>query len=132
MAFRPSSRSRSGLISTEKKFAPTNVGGYETSKPILLALTIAVWVFSASAADNARPSPKIGNFTQCFTPGKIDENIPLLLGNGDIGGLFDPFGGTTYDELRFGSGARRDIRTLLLSQVMVPDYWVLEDQAAHF
>ena len=55
-----------------------------------------------------------------------------MLGNGDIGGLFDPFGGTTYDELRFGSGAKRDIRTLFLTQVMVPDYWVLEDQAAHF
>jgi len=88
---------------------------------------------SAPAGDvSSRPSPTIGNFTQSFTWPKVDENIPLLLGNGDIGGLFDPFGGTTYDELRFGSGSQRDIRTLLLTQVMVPDYWVLEDQSAHF
>ena len=73
-----------------------------------------------------------GSISQTFRWGSIDQNVPLLLGNGDIGGLFDPFGGTHYDELRFGSGAHRDIRTLFLTQLMVPDYWVLEDQAAHF
>src|SRR5437016_436944 len=97
----------------------------------LVGVTMAV-LSPAAADDAASPSPTIGNFTQSFLWGKIDENIPVLLGNGDIGGLFDPFGGTTYDELRFGSGAQRDIRTLFLTQVMVPDYWVLEDQAAHF
>ncbi|PYV91090.1 MAG: hypothetical protein DMG05_08150 [Acidobacteria bacterium] len=77
-------------------------------------------------------SPEIGNVSQSAQWGKIDENVPPMLGNGDIGGLFDPFGGTTYDELRYGSGARRDIRTLFLTQLIVPDYWVLEDQGAHF
>src|SRR4030095_4939962 len=43
-----------------------------------------------------------------------------------------PFWGTTFDELRYGTGAQRDIRTLLLTQLTVPDYWVLEDQGAHF
>jgi Glycosyl hydrolase family 65 central catalytic domain/Glycosyl hydrolase family 65, N-terminal domain len=76
--------------------------------------------------------PAIGNISQSFQWGKIDQNLPPLIGNGDIGGTFDPFGGTTFDELRYGSGARRDIRTLLLTQLMVPDYWVLEDQGAHF
>jgi hypothetical protein len=76
--------------------------------------------------------PDRGNISQSFRWGGIDEYVPLLLGNGDIGGLFDPFGGTEYDELRYGSGKNRDIRTLLLTQLMVPDYWVLEDQAAHF
>ncbi len=86
------------------------------------------------SAGGAEPehSPDIGNFTQSLVWGRIDENIPPVLGNGDIGGTFDPFGGTTYDELRYGSGARRDIRTLRLTQVMLPDYWLLEDQAAHF
>src|SRR5581483_7104080 len=73
-----------------------------------------------------------GNISQSFQWGEIDSYVPLLLGNGDIGGLFDPFGGTEYDELRYGSGKNRDIRTLVLTQLMVPDYWVLEDQAAHF
>ena len=86
----------------------------------------------AAGEDRATSHPQVGNFTQSLAWGKIDENVPPVLGNGDIGGLFDPFGGTTYDELRFGSGARRDIRTLFLTQVMVPDYWVLEDQGAHF
>src|SRR5437016_3796361 len=98
-------------------------------------LTIALVALSAArAADEValRSSPRIGNFTQSLAWGKIDENVPPVLGNGDIGGTFDPFGATTYDELRFGSGAQRDIRTLFLTQVMVPDYWVLEDQAAHF
>src|SRR5262245_51210971 len=97
----------------------------------LLGLVIAMPV-AAPAADAARATPQVGNFTQSLVWGKIDEYLPLVLGNGDIGGLFDPFGATSYDELRFGSGAGRDVRTLLLTQVMVPDYWVLEDQAAHF
>jgi len=80
----------------------------------------------------AEGSPAIGNVSQSFQWGKIDQNTPPLIGNGDIGGTFDPFGGTTFDELRFGTGAQRDIRTLLLTQLMVPDYWVLEDQGAHF
>src|SRR5438128_9646178 len=98
-------------------------------------LTIALVALSAArAADEValRSSPRIGNFTQSLRWGKIDENLPPVLGNGDIGGTFDPFGGTTYDELGFGSGAQRDIRTLFLTQVMVLDYWVLEDQSAHF
>src|SRR5436189_2006208 len=86
----------------------------------------------AGTDETSGGSPEIGNVSQSLAWGKIDENVPPVLGNGDIGGTFDPFGGTTYDELRFGSGARRDIRTLFLTQVMVPDYWVLEDQAAHF
>src|SRR5436189_2538300 len=86
----------------------------------------------AGTDETSGGSPEIGNVSQSLAWGKIDENVPPVLGNGDIGGLFDPFGGTTYDELRFGSGARRDIRTLFLTQVMVPDYWVLEDQGAHF
>jgi len=78
------------------------------------------------------PSPQIGNFSQSLVWGRIDGNVPPVLGNGDIGGLFDPFGGTTYDELRFGSGGKRDIRTLFLTQVMLPDYWLLEDQSTRF
>jgi len=87
---------------------------------------------SADTNQRIKSSPEIGNVSQSFQWGKVDENIPLMLGNGDIGGLFDPFGGTTYDELRYGSGAKRDIRTLLLTQLIVPDYWVLEDQGFHF
>jgi hypothetical protein len=100
---------------------------------ILLVLTMASWAVARTASGDAPgPKPQVGNFTRSLTWGKIDENVPPVLGNGDVGGLFDPFGGTTYDELRFGSGAKRDIRALLLTQVMLPDYWVLEDQAAHF
>ena len=84
------------------------------------------------AVESSQDGPQIGNVTEKFTWGKIDQNIPLLLGDGDMGGLFDPFGGTTYDELRYGTGRQRDIRTLFLTQLTVPDYWVLEDQAAHF
>src|SRR5262245_57023764 len=96
------------------------------------ALALAAFGAAAAAAAEPDPGPAIGSFTQSFTWGRIEDNVPPVLGNGDIGGLFDPFGGTTYDELRFGTGSRRDIRTLLLTQVAVPDYWVLEDQAAHF
>jgi hypothetical protein len=87
---------------------------------------------SADADKVAKGSPEIGNVSQSTQFGRIDENVPPMLGNGDIGGLFDPFGGTTYDEFRYGSGAKRDIRTLLLTQLIVPDYWVLEDQGARF
>jgi len=87
---------------------------------------------SAEADKVTKGSPEIGNVSQSTQWGNIDQNVPPMLGNGDIGGLFDPFGGTTYDELRCGSGAKRDIRTLLLTQLIVPDYWVLEDQRAHF
>src|SRR5881394_1362093 len=139
MASRCSRRRRSALTSFPRNSGPTDVRryqSYETSglvKRIVWLLTLAFWAATATAADEAaKPSPNIGNFTQSLTWGKIDDNVPPVLGNGDIGGTFDPFGGTTYDELRFGSGARRDIRTLFLTQVMVPDYWVLEDQGAHF
>jgi len=87
---------------------------------------------SAEADKVTKGSPEIGNVSQSTSWVNIDQNVPPMLGNGDIGGLFDPFGGTTYDELRYGSGAKRDIRTLLLTQLIVPDYWVLEDQGAHF
>lgn len=91
------------------------------------------WAFChLSVAAAPKSSPAIGNVSQSFQWGKIDENVPPLIGNGDIGGTFDPFAGTTFDELRYGSGAQRDIRTLFLTQLMVPDYWVLEDQGAHF
>ena len=76
----------------------------------------------AGIDETTRGSPEIGNVSQSAQWGKIDKNVPPMLGNGDIGGLFDPFGGTTYDELRYGSGARRDIRTLFLTQLIVPDY----------
>ena len=99
---------------------------------IRLLLTLVAWSAALADPDAPGPSPQVGNFTQSLQWGKIDENVPPVLGNGDIGGTFDPFGGTTYDELRFGSGAKRDIRTLLLTQVMSLDYWLLEDQAAHF
>src|SRR6187455_795075 len=100
-----------------------------------ISLSLVIASLSARLVAAEEPSghlSQIGNFTQSFSWNKIDENVPPVLGNGDIGGTFDPFGGTTYDELRFGTGARRDIRTLLLTQIMAPDYWVLEDQAAHF
>jgi hypothetical protein len=64
--------------------------------------------------------PIVEHFT-----GDFDTYIPLLLGNGDLGGTFDPFGGTTYDELRAGGGKNRDIRTLLLAGVKAQDYWEL-------
>ena len=83
------------------------------SARVLLVLAL---VSGASRTDGAEGDaasfPQVGNFTQSFVWGKMDDNVPPVLGNGDIGGLFDPFGGTTYDELRFGSGAKRDIRTL--------------------
>jgi len=87
----------------------------------------------APEAESARAlALREASMSQSFRWGDIDRNVPLLLGNGDIGGLLDPFAGTHYDELRYGSGAHRDIRTLFLTQFMLPDYWVLEDQAAHF
>ena len=72
----------------------------------------------------------IGDVTQHFVPGHIDDYTPLPLGNGDIGGLFDPFGGTFYDELSFGTGAQRDIRTLLLTRLVSLDYWCLDGRDA--
>jgi len=57
--------------------------------------------------------------------GNIDEYIPLLIGNGDLGGTFDPFCGTLYDELKAGGGKTRDIRTLLIAGVKAQDYWEL-------
>src|SRR6266542_3225968 len=72
----------------------------------LLALTLGALSAPAAAAGPG-PSPQIGNFTQSFVWGHIDENVPPVLGNGDIGGLFDPFGGTMYDEL---PGCTRPIR----------------------
>src|SRR5215475_1995726 len=115
------------------------------TKNVARMLAKTLWVFALclvgyrgdehgnhTAATVRDSSPTIGNISQSFQWGKIDQNIPMLIGNGDIGGTFDPFGGTTFDELRYGSGARRDIRTLLLTQLIVPDYWVLEDQGAHY
>ncbi len=68
----------------------------------------------------------IGDITQHFVPGRMDDYTPLPLGNGDIGGLLDPFAGTYYDELRSGTGSQRDIRTLLLSRLVSLDYWCLD------
>src|SRR5437763_1002419 len=69
----------------------------QSALTFLFLVGVTIGVLSPAAADDAaRPSPTVGNFTQSFAWGKIDENIPLPLGNGDIGGLFDPFGGTTY------------------------------------
>jgi len=98
----------------------------------LLATGVGAKYADAALAIRSEASPVIGNVTQSFEWGKIDQNVPPLLGNGDIGGSFDPFSGTTFDELRYGTGATRDIRTLFLTQLVIPDYWVLEDQAAHF
>lgn len=53
----------------------------------------------------------------------FDDYIPMYLSNGDLGGTFDPFGGTWYDELRSGGGAGRDIRTLYLAGICALDYW---------
>src|SRR5439155_2197845 len=89
-------------------------------------------ILNSLSAQVQKGSPATANLSHSFEWRKIDQNVPPLMGNGDIGGLFDPFGGTTFDELRYGSGAKRDIRTLFLTQLMVPDYWVLEDQGAHF
>jgi hypothetical protein len=72
--------------------------------------------------------------SQSLKWGEIDNYILLALGNGDIAGTFDPFGGTAYDELRHGSGGERDIRTLLQSRLFSQDYWEFEahDPALHF
>jgi hypothetical protein len=69
---------------------------------------------------------------QSLTWGEIDRYTLLPLGNGDIAGTFDPFGGTSYDELRHGTGATRDIRTLLLSRLFAQDYWEFECWDQHF
>src|SRR5690242_17598366 len=99
-----------------------------------------VWLVAGTALAAAPASVKTATvsalhdagISQSFQWGAIDQNVPIPIGNGDIGGLFDPFGGTHYDELRHGTGARRDVRTLLLTQLMSPDYWVLEDQSTYF
>ena len=57
--------------------------------------------------------------------GDIDAYIPLLIGNGDLGGTFDPFCGTMYDELKAGGGKTRDIRTVHIAGVKAQDYWEL-------
>ncbi|NPV08471.1 MAG: hypothetical protein HPY83_11005 [Anaerolineae bacterium] len=54
--------------------------------------------------------------------GEIDSYVLLPSGNGDITGLFDPFAGKVYDELRYSSGKQRDMRTLLLSRLFSQDY----------
>lgn len=53
----------------------------------------------------------------------FDNYIPMYLSNGALGGTFDPFGGTWYDELRSGGGASRDIRTVYLAGIKANDYW---------
>ncbi|PYV85646.1 MAG: hypothetical protein DMG05_22310, partial [Acidobacteria bacterium] len=55
--------------------------------------------------------------------GDFDGYIPLLIGNGDIGGTFDPFCGTWFDELRSIEGQREDIRSLLLARFIAQDFW---------
>ena len=62
--------------------------------------------------------PIVEHFT-----GDFDGYIPLLVGNGDIGGTFDPFCGTWFDELRNVGGQKEDIRTLLLARFMAQDFW---------
>jgi hypothetical protein len=82
----------------------------------------------ASAAERQSPSPvgtsqtRIEPIVQHFT-GDFDSYVPLLLGNGDFGGTFDPFCGTAFDEFRSGKQPKEDIRTMLLARLMAQDYW---------
>jgi hypothetical protein len=57
--------------------------------------------------------------------GDLDAYMPLLIGNGDLGGTFDPFCGTLYDELKAGGGKSRDVRTVLIAGIKAQDYWEL-------
>ena len=65
-----------------------------------------------------KKQPIVEHFT-----GDFDGYIPLLIGNGDIGGTFDPFCGTWFDELRSVEGQREDIRSLLLARFIAQDFW---------
>ncbi|MFH1613535.1 MAG: hypothetical protein ABIG61_00415 [Planctomycetota bacterium] len=62
---------------------------------------------------------------QSLANGEIANYVPLLLGNGDIGGTFDPLGGTFLDEYRISKTKPDDIRTLKLSRLIANDYWEL-------
>ena len=62
--------------------------------------------------------PVIQHFT-----GSFDGYVPPLIGNGDIGGSFDPFCGTWFDELRSIPDQKEDIRSLLLARFVAQDYW---------
>ena len=55
--------------------------------------------------------------------GDFDGYIPQLIGNGDIGGTFDPFCGTWFDELRSVPDQKEDIRSLLHARFIAQDYW---------
>ncbi|MCW5977908.1 MAG: hypothetical protein KIT09_07510 [Bryobacteraceae bacterium] len=103
-----------------------------TSLGSALGLAVACLAGSAAPPPEAAEALRDAAVVQSFAWGEIDRNVPPLIGNGDIGGVFDPFGGTHYDELRYGTGARRDVRTLKLTQITMPDYWVLEDQSARY
>ena len=74
----------------------------------------------AFAAPEKRPTKEA--IVEHFT-GNFDGYIPPLIGNGDIGGTFDPFCGTWFDELRSTEGQMEDIRSLLLARFMAQDYW---------
>src|SRR5688500_10514064 len=65
-----------------------------------------------------RTEPIVEHFT-----GTFDGYIPLLIGNGDMGGTFDPFCGTWFDELRSIPDQEEDVRTLLQARFKVQDYW---------
>jgi hypothetical protein len=101
-------------------------------RAVSTAWAAACITIAAPLPEEAHSAIDAARIHQSFRWSDIDKYIPLMIGNGDMGGVFDPFGGTHYDELRYGSGAKRDIRTLKLTQITLPDYWVLEDQSARF
>lgn len=68
----------------------------------------------------SKKEPIVEHFT-----GDFNSYVPLLIGNGDIGGTFDPFCGTWFDELRSVKDQTEDIRSLLQARFMAADFWEL-------
>jgi hypothetical protein len=61
--------------------------------PALFCIVLAGELPAVTEAEAALDGAAI---SQSFLWGAIDTNVPLLIGNGDLGGLFDPFGGAHY------------------------------------
>src|SRR2546425_1266487 len=110
-----------------KRTGMNNYGRRQFLKDSGLAVGLAVGLPASSllrplAFADAEKRPMKEAIVQHFT-GDFESYTPLLIGNGDIGGTFDPFCGTWFDELRSIEGQREDIRSLLQARFMAQDYW---------
>jgi len=77
------------------------------------------------------------NIEEKFQYKSFREYIPLMIGNGAIGGCLDPLGGTTFDEMKLAdikydghghTNDKNDIRKLKLTRIISYDYKIIEER----